>query len=297
MLSSNVTHDLRLVLVVNGRGVPPENVTVVESFPHVADIRNYIGSLDPTDQLAKSSTMLRYIEADVYYPGLGYQELSAKFDLRWLVDTGLNLGSGRQGLVRLMMIGGHSHVAVKVVRLAKRNRFSEEAKVWRHMAATSPEAIPRLYNTQTVGDFGIIVTEIGVPLTDIFKSLDDGTKSKILYAAYADFFSQFKIVPKAAADFPLTAACSLENVNFDDIKLSVFESLSTTVLPGLEWAGVIHRDLKLENLLYLPKSKRVAFCDFGISVITSDPEMKRGPRGALKYYPIRAIDDPDFYQA
>ena len=25
--------------------------------------------------------------------------------------------------------------------------------------------------------------------------------------------------------------------------------------------------------------------------------MDRGPRGALKYYPIRAIDDPDFYQA
>ena len=81
-------HDLRLVLVVDGRGVPPENASVVESFPHVADMQNYIGSLDPIDQLTKSSTMLRFIEADVYYPGLGYQELSAKFDLRWLVDTG-----------------------------------------------------------------------------------------------------------------------------------------------------------------------------------------------------------------
>ena len=77
-------------------------------------------------------------------------------------------------------------------------------------------------------------------------------------------------MPKSAADFPMTA-CSLENVNFDDIKLSVFESLNMTVLPGLERAGVIHRDLKLENLLYLPKSKRVAVCDFGVSVITSDP--------------------------
>ena len=131
-----------------------------------------------------------------------------------------------------------------------------------------------------------------MPLTDIFKSLDDGTKSNILYA---DFFSQFKIVPKAAVDFPLTAACCLENVNFNDTKLSVFESLvSTTVLPGLERAGVIHHDLKLENLLYLPKYKRVAVCDFGVSVITFDPEMKRGPRGALKHNPIRAINDPDF---
>ena len=24
--------------------------------------------------------------------------------------------------------------------------------------------------------------------------------------------------------------------------------------------------------------------------------MRRGPRGALKYYPIRAVDQPDFYR-
>ena len=115
--------DLRLVLVVDGRGVPPENV--VESFRHVADIRYWTGPTELTNLMPKSSTMhtmQRYIDAAVYYPGQDYDELSSKFDLRWLVDTGVNLGRGRQGLVRLMMIGGHAPAAVKIVKLAKRNR-------------------------------------------------------------------------------------------------------------------------------------------------------------------------------
>ena len=50
--------------------------------------------------------------------------MSAKFDLRWLVDTGADLGRGRQGRVRLMMIGGPAPVAVKIIRLDMRNRVA-----------------------------------------------------------------------------------------------------------------------------------------------------------------------------
>ena len=53
--------------------------------------------------------------------------MSAKFDLRWLVDTGADLGRGRQGRVRLMMIGGHAPVAVKIIRLVKRNREGDDS--------------------------------------------------------------------------------------------------------------------------------------------------------------------------
>ena len=40
------------------------------------------------------------------------------------MDTGADLGRGRQGRVRLMMIGGHAPVAVKVIRLDMRNRVA-----------------------------------------------------------------------------------------------------------------------------------------------------------------------------
>ena len=38
-------------------------------------------------------------------------KISEKFDYNWLIDTGINLGKGRQGLVRLMLLGGHDYVA------------------------------------------------------------------------------------------------------------------------------------------------------------------------------------------
>lgn len=37
----------------------------------------------------------------------------SRFDLGWLTDTGVTLGRGRQGIVRLMVLGSHTHVAVK----------------------------------------------------------------------------------------------------------------------------------------------------------------------------------------
>ena len=79
------------------------------------------------------------------------------------------------------------------------------------------------------------------------------------------------------------------------IKQNIFNSLSLCVLPGLAEANVLHRDLKTDNLLYLPNSGTVVACDFGVGFI-ENYEMKPGPRGALKYYPVQAIDDSNFYQ-
>ena len=66
------------------------------------------------------------------------------------------------------------------------------------------------------------------------------------------------------------------------------------ILPGLLQADVIHKDLKIDNMLYLPFSKRVVICDFGVSSLQS-VKMDSGPRGAIKYYPIAAIDDAKVY--
>ena len=72
-------------------------------------------------------------------------------------------------------------------------------------------------------------------------------------------------------------------------------SLSIFTIPGFTQANVLHRDLKTDNLLYLPHSGTVVACDFGVGFI-SNSDMKPGPRGALKYYPVQAIDDSEYYR-
>lgn len=79
------------------------------------------------------------------------------------------------------------------------------------------------------------------------------------------------------------------------VKQNIFKSLSTSLLPGFVEAKVLHRDLKTDNLLYLPFSEMVVACDFGVSFMANS-KMKPGPRGALKYYPVQAIDDPNYFK-
>ena len=74
--------------------------------------------------------------------------------------------------------------------------------------------------------------------------------------------------------------CQENSEKYSEIKQNVFESLKNSILPGLCEANVMHRDLKLENLIYLPRSDSIVICDFGVSVIKND-EMKMGPRGIV----------------
>ena len=74
--------------------------------------------------------------------------------------------------------------------------------------------------------------------------------------------------------------CQENSETYSEIKQNVFESLKNSILPGLCEANVMHRDLKLENLIYLPRSDSIVICDFGVSVIKND-EMKMGPRGIV----------------
>ena len=139
--------------------------------------------------------------------------------------------------------------------------------MWRHMALTSPGAIPRLYSVETVGEFGIIVTDVGVPLTEIFtalKPLPEGGRSTSTRSGYEEFFGRFKTLDDFdASDLPMPD-WNVEKEDLREIKWSIFQSLQSTLLPALERANVIHRDLKLENLLYMPQSGRAVVCDFGV---------------------------------
>ena len=309
--------DLNLVLVIDGRGVPDDNREIVENFKHVARMTD-CHTLQSSDYLPRSSTIQRLIQHHVYYKNEKFDNMLKKFSPDWLLDTGINLGKGRGGIVRLMMLGGHGFVAVKIIRLSKilypKARFLEESKIWKHLAKTSTLVIPRLFAVQVIktedsNEFGIIVTEVGVALDNIFSCLkvnpessnNNRRKTAVDENHFKSFFEHFKSVScyTGNCDLPFlpNAFAWLETVttaDLESLKFQVYKSLKVVILPGLLQADVIHKDLKIDNMLYLPSSKRVVICDFGVSSLQS-VKMDSGPRGAIKYYPIVAIDDAKVY--
>ena len=101
-----------------------------------------------------------------------------------------------------MLLGGHQYVAVKVVDLNKKNRFQEEAQIWKKLSETSfdsKRSIPKLFGTKTLTTeddkkFGIIVTELGVSVNDIFPSLDEAKRCLVKDTQFDSFFKSFKKV-------------------------------------------------------------------------------------------------------
>ena len=175
---------LKFIIVQDGRETPSENQDIIEKYPHKIALLD-IPDFEARDLLPRSSTIQRFINSTNI----------EGFDLDWLIDTGINLGKGRQALVRLMLLGGHQYVAVKVIRLDKKNRFTEESVIWSHLAKHCPKSIPKLFGIKkmTTDDgqkFGLIVTELGVPINDIFKPKVDSSDQK--EARGYDLFTNFE---------------------------------------------------------------------------------------------------------
>ena len=107
---------------------------------------------------------------------------------------------GRQAIVRLMLLGGHQYVAVKAINMNKKNRFYEEAEIWKKLRTTSfnsKRSIPKLFGTEVVTTkdgkkFGIIVTELGVPVNAIFKNLDEPKTRLVKEDQFESFFKSFR---------------------------------------------------------------------------------------------------------
>ena len=148
-----------VVVVTDGRGVPPENEAV---------IRGHLVVASPEERPPMSSTILRWLHRAAY-PAPAVPE---SFQLDWLTDTGRTLGAGRQGMVRLMRAGAR-FVAVKARFLDGKKRemtqFQREAQVWEHLGRAGSSAAPTLHATGVVGDgaIGYLVSDVGRPLCDL----------------------------------------------------------------------------------------------------------------------------------
>ena len=311
-------HNWNLVLVIDGRGVPDENREAVDKFKYVTRLAD-CPTFSSIDYLPRSSTIQRIIQHNIYYENEDIDHIYEKFRTKWLLDTGINLGKGREGIVRLMMLGGYEFVAVKITRLSKelypKARFHEESTIWKHLAKISPNVIPRLFSTEIIktkenDEYGIIVTEVGIALDKMYPSLKvnleaaSNSRKKIAVdeSHFKTFFEHVNSIScyigSCYLPFLPNSITWLESASKSDIetvKLQAFKSLKDCVLPGLSEADVIHKDLKVENMLYLPSSRKVVICDFGVSVLRS-VKMDFGPRGAMKYYPILAMDNAKLYE-
>ena len=79
------------------------------------------------------------------------------------------------------------------------------------------------------------------------------------------------------------------------IKENAFKSISSCILPGFAEHGVLHKDLKTDNFLYLPNSGTIVACDFGVSYMKNS-DMNPSFHGYHKYYPLQAISNRSYYE-
>lgn len=151
------------ILVVDARGVPPENAAIVAAA-------NATGTCAVVRDRAPamSSTIERFVAPrGVCGTSSSIESRLAAFNPAWLSDSGATLGAGRQGCVRLMFLGTLP-VAVKLItRGGKFDTFDIEAPLWRTLAGSG--AVPDLIGIGTTpcGRRGYIVTRVGVPLSKL----------------------------------------------------------------------------------------------------------------------------------
>jgi hypothetical protein len=99
-----------------------------------------------------------------------------------------------------MLLGGHQYVAVKAINLNKKNRFYEESEIRKKLKTksfNSKRSIPKFFGTKVVTakdgkKFGIIVTEIGVPINEIFKTLNEPKTRLVKEDQFESFFKSFR---------------------------------------------------------------------------------------------------------
>lgn len=279
-----------IIIVDDGREIPENNKSIIKNLSNKI-IKSIFYNKPPI-----SSTIQRFINQELFDP-----HTISSFNWNWISSTEINIGSGVQGIVKLMLLG-RLEVAVKFCYIDKKNtkeHFIESCELM--------SIFVKIYHYETFYNLGIIIYEIGTSLLEIipikysYKNKNPSSQTN----KFIDLVNKF-IYEKIKKISNL----QLENSNYynekqilqkyfirdkNNFKLKIFDKLDL-ILDKLKKNNIIHRDINCSNLIIKQKSSNdfdLKIIDFGVAKKYNSNQ--KVLRGSLRYYPIISIDNLNFY--
>lgn len=285
-----VKYNNDVIIVDDGRETPENNKSIIKKFSNKI-IKSKFYNNPPI-----SSTIQRFI----YHDFFDFNTIST-FDWNWISLTEINIGSGVQGIVKLMLLG-RLEVAVKFCCIDKKNTKEHFISSCELMSI-----FVKIYHYEVFNDLGIIVYELGTSLLDIIP-IKYSYKNKNPSSQYIKFNQLVNLF--ICEKIKRISNLCLENSNYwiekqqlknnftqdkNNFKLKIFNKLDL-ILDKLEKNNIIHRDINCSNLII----KLINLTDFDLKIIDFGVAKKYNSsqkvlRGSLRYYPIISIDNVDFY--
>jgi nicotinic acid mononucleotide adenylyltransferase len=139
-----------VIIIDDGREIPENNKFIIKNLSN--KIIKSIFYNKPTI----SSTIQRFINQELY----DINTISS-FNWNWISSTEINIGSGVQGIVKLMLLG-RLEVAVKFCYIDKKNTKEHFINSCELMSI-----FVKIYHYEVFLDLGIIVYELGTSLLEI----------------------------------------------------------------------------------------------------------------------------------
>jgi serine/threonine protein kinase len=285
-----------VIVVNNNIDIPEQNKPIVKSCKTITQYPIL---------LRTCSSIERFINNEVY-PTHTIKE----FDLSWLQDSGITLGNGVQGIIRLMFLGT-LEVAVKLYSLNNDNEkrlFETECHIM--SSFDNNTSFLHVYHSDSIYitddvSIGYIITNVAIPLNKIIPvehSYKNGNidKNILIQNEILEYFlTKVKVFN---VEYNQTSVCKLEKVlmslyksNSVNFKTAICDGLLKCV-NDLKNHGIIHRDIHYDNILLTCVDNNVVpiLIDFGVAKrMKSCEEMLRG---SLRYYPMEAINKKNVYK-
>lgn len=291
-----VLNNQNAIIVDDGRDVPDENKSVIKNTNVIKSNYNLIST---------SSTIERFLNQEKY-PSCTIKQ----FDPLWLKDTGITLGNGVQGVVRLMYLGT-LEVAVKIVSIdthESEHMFYTQCKIAQScydLNELTKKSFLKIYHYEIINNnFGYIVCDVGIPLNKIINvshSYQRKTEENE-YNIHIENLNVFlQLCGNKYVDYEHTNLFKIEQTilqsclkNKTEFKINFCSKLFKSV-SYLEQNKVYHRDLHYDNiLLNFTNELHVLIIDFNVS--KKHNSLEHIKRGSMRYYPIDAINNMHHYE-